>query len=141
MFKKIASFIIGFSIVCSPLFFGLETQALASSGGLAPKCNTKVDNENGGFTDPCGFDTIFSTINKAVSYFVKYLATTVFGVMFAYAGFLYLTSNQKGNIDKAKTIMKFSVYGYLILLVSWLIINTILNFFGYNGPNFLTGSK
>ncbi len=139
MLRKITIFTITTLVFCS-IFFGLNSSFVfaGASQGLAVNCNQEVDYDKGGFKDPCGFDTIFTTINKTVKFFLYYLVTPTFAVLFAYAGFLYLTTEQKGNLDKAKKIMKYSVYGYLIILFSWLIIDTIIKFLGYDGPTFLT---
>jgi len=106
--------------------------------GLVPVCNTKIDVQSGGFSDACDFDYFMALINNLIDYIVKYLATPIFAILFVYAGVLYITSggNSKST-DKAKKILINSLIGYLIILASWLIINTILTSLGYTGPNFL----
>jgi hypothetical protein len=63
---------------------------------------------------------------------VKYLINWAFGIsipvivgLLAYAGFLYMTGS-KGNIDKAKKIMISAVKGFVIALMAWFIVTTLL---------------
>ncbi len=56
------------------------------------------------------------------------IAVPIAAALFAYAGFLYITSaSSPGNIGKAKGIFKDALIGFLIAICAWLIINTLLH--------------
>ena len=132
MTKKIIPFIVSLVIIFAPAFVMIEAK------GLVPDCNTIIDTENGGFVDACNFDYAMTLINDLIDYFIKYLVTPLFAILFVYAGVLYITAGGGSkNTDKAKKILVNSLVGYLLALASWLIINTILTSLGYNGPNYL----
>lgn len=135
MYKKIVPFLISFVIIFAPMFV---IGAGVEFSGLAPICNTKIDTAKGGFSDPCDFNVVIATINNAIDYFIKYLATPLFAILFIYAGVLYITAGGSSkDTDKAKKILVNSVVGYLIALAAWLIIDTLVKGLGYNGPNYL----
>ena len=70
----------------------------------------------------------FITLANNVLQFMIYLAVIVSAVMFAYAGFLYLTSG--GSADKVKKAHSvfWSVFvGIIITLVAWVAVDTLLN--------------
>ena len=53
----------------------------------------------------------------------------------AFGGILYIfAAGSPGTIDKAKTIIKYTLIGFLIVFISWAIIDTILVMFGYIDP-------
>lgn len=136
MHKKIVPFLISLVIIFAPMFvIGAEIKF----SGLAPICNTEIDTKNGGFVDHCDFNVVIATINNAINYFIKYLATPLFAILFVYAGVLYITAGGSSkDTDKAKKILINSVVGYLIALASWLIIDTIVKGLDYNGPSYLS---
>lgn len=105
--------------------------------GLVPVCNTEKD-DNGEFKDPCDFNMVIAMINHALEYFTKYLVTPLFAILIVYSGILYISSvSSPKNKEKAKTILTNSLLGYLLVLASWLIINTILKALEFSGPNYL----
>lgn len=135
MHKKIIPFIVSFVIIFAPMFV---YAAKLEWSGLVPVCNTEIDTKNGGFVDACDFDYVMALINNLIDYFIKYLVTPLFAILFVYAGVLYLTAGgDSKNTGKARTILVNSLLGYLLALASWLIINTILTSLDYNGPNYL----
>lgn len=86
-----------------------------------------------GYTDPvtgkhklCGFPQLIELIHRAIQYiFVLMLPITA--IVFAYAGFLFLTSG--GNVDRrnaAKRAMTNVIIGIIIILAAFLVVRTIL---------------
>jgi hypothetical protein len=55
--------------------------------------------------------------------------------MFAYAGFLLVTAGGEaaGARTKAKSIFTNAVFGLVLAVAAWLIVNTILSILGYTG--------
>jgi hypothetical protein len=57
-----------------------------------------------------------------------YIAVFLSAVLFAWAGFLYLTNAANpGEVSRAKTIFFDVAVGLVIILASWLIVNTLMS--------------
>lgn len=86
------------------------------SGGLVP-CNG-ID---------CDFNSFIELLNKVIEW-IFYTAVVVATIMFAYAGWLYMSSG--GNPQKISTahnIFKKTAIGLIIIALAWLIVNTIVS--------------
>ena len=56
-----------------------------------------------------------------------YIAVFMSAILFAYAGFIYITNiANHGEISKAKNIFANVIIGLVIVLVSWLVIDTLM---------------
>lgn len=55
-----------------------------------------------------------------------FITVTASAVLFAYAGFLYLTSAAQDNISQAKSIFKNVLIGLIVLMSAWLIVDTLM---------------
>ncbi len=136
MLKKVLAYIITFSILAFPSTSLLMAEEVEMSG-LVPVCNTKIATD-GGFEDPCGFEYFMTMINFIIDFLFKYLATPIFAILFIYAGWLYISSSgNPSNVSLAKKIIKNALVGYLIILLSWLIVDTIIKGLGFTGESFL----
>lgn len=103
--------------------------------GLVPKCGIV---ENGVIKNPCNFEYFMKLLNKLINFVLFVIATPLAAVIIAYAGFLYLSEgSNSGNLNKAKTILKNVVYGYIIALIAWLLVKLIMETLGYSGISFL----
>jgi len=60
-------------------------------------------------------------INTGVFIFIFFSA-----LMFAYAGFLYLTSAVEDKVSSARSIFKNVALGLIILLAAWLVVDTLM---------------
>lgn len=66
--------------------------------------------------------------------FSIWLATAIATLMFAYAGFLYVTASaNKNNLDQAKKIFTNTLIGFVLILGAYLIINLIVFTFTGSG--------
>jgi hypothetical protein len=129
MTKKILPFVLGFIIIFS-------IPVLVFAAGLVPNCNVIV---NGEMTKPCNFDSLMTLINNVINFVLITLATPIFALILIYVGWLYLSSGGSSeNVTKAKKILKNAVIGYIIALVAWLVVKTILTTLGFTGPMFLS---
>ncbi len=82
----------------------------------------------------CDFNGFMKLINNVIYFVLFYLAMPIAAVMFAYAGFLLVTSG--GNTESrssAKKIFTDALIGFIIAVAAFLIINTILSLLGYEG--------
>lgn len=56
-----------------------------------------------------------------------YIAVFMSAILFAYAGFIYITNiANHGEISKAKNIFANVIIGLVIILASWLVIDTLM---------------
>ncbi len=55
-----------------------------------------------------------------------FLAVFMTGIIFAWAGFLMLTSSVSDNISKAKKMFFNTALGLVIILVAWLVVDTLM---------------
>lgn len=75
----------------------------------------------------CGPCELLKTIQKVLTFLIL-VSVLIASIMFAYAGFLYLTSSTNpGNIAKAKGVFWNVLFGFVAVLGAWIVINTILN--------------
>ena len=75
---------------------------------------------------PCNWCTFVQLIGNMVQYSI-YLAVMLSALMFAYAGFLFLTNNgNETNITRAWNIFRRSLLGTVAILAAWLIVNAIM---------------
>ncbi len=85
---------------------------------------TGVGNEDGGIE--CDWCRFVQMIGNLVQYSI-YLAVMLSAIMFAYAGFLFLTNNgNKSNITKAWNIFRRAILGTVAILAAWLIVHAIM---------------
>jgi len=97
----------------------------SSTGALVP-CGT-----SGG--EDCGFKHIFELINKVVTFILFVMAVPIAAIMFAYAGFLLITSGgETSKRTKAKKIFTNVAIGIILAVGAFLIVKTILSLVGYN---------
>lgn len=74
----------------------------------------------------CDFTDFVNLLNNFVKWVIS-LAGVIFTISLIWGGFLYMTSGEKpANKDKAKTILRSTLYGFIIILCAWLIVYTII---------------
>lgn len=119
-----------FSLAGQPVDQDKPDQAFLDGETLVP-CGHMDD--KGVIQNPCSFKD-FTTLVNAIITFALVLALPIAGIMFAYAGFLMVTS--AGSTEargKAKNIFKNAAFGLIIAAGAWLIVRTILSILGYDG--------
>ncbi len=114
----------------------LSTQGLGG-GGIVP-CQNLVD-RNGVTVDPCNFPAFIKLIQNVMNFLIFDLALPLAALIFAYAGFLYLTSGaNEHNRSKAKGIFWKVLVGFIIALSAWLIVKAVMMGLGYDTGTFYT---
>lgn len=74
----------------------------------------------------CGFDELSGLINQ-ISIILMTFTTAVATILFVYAGFLYITSQGDTNkVKQATTIFRNVAIGFVIILVSYLLVREFL---------------
>ena len=82
---------------------------------------------DGSVAKPCDFNALVVLANNIISIGI-YLAILVAVAMFAFAGWLYLTSaGDTGKMKQAHTIFTNAALGFVFVLAAWLIITLILD--------------
>lgn len=95
--------------------------------GLVSDCNRGALKSDGTFENPCTFNNITDTVNKVINFLLFVIATPMAAIGLCYAGFLYLTSGGSSeNVGTAKSIMKNLIMGYIVALIAWVLIKTIM---------------
>lgn len=80
--------------------------------------------------DPCTFDKLIEEVQVVLNFLIFKVAAPLAAVMFAYAGFLYVTNaGNENRIKEAHEIFWNVFIGLVIALAAWLTINFILVFF------------
>ena len=78
------------------------------------------------YTKECDFNGIIKLAENIISIGI-YLAILVAVAMFAFAGWLYLTSaGDTGKMKQAHTIFTNAALGFVFVLAAWLIITLVL---------------
>lgn len=137
IFKKIiASSLLVFAFF---VFSSVSTYAVGPDADVKEKTSSKLDTPTGPGTSAkqplitCGNDgnecTVkdFFNLIQSVINLVFMLAGFVVAGMFMYAGFLMITaSGNASQIQKAKTIFRRVVIGFLIMFASYLLVKNLL---------------
>jgi hypothetical protein len=127
-----------------------------SSTATTPTPATPAPNGQFSGLVPCGFGTFtggnesssstgcqacnLAQLIQNIITFAIGIAIPIAAALFAYAGFLYITSaSNPANIGKAKGIFKDALVGFLIAVCAWLIINTLLHVI-FNQGTFSSGN-
>lgn len=138
-----------FTPLVSPEFLGgtiivymarrpLAVLLFAASIALALPVFTFAAGTSGAGLVPCGATSgpqstecqacdLVQLLQKVIMFLIG-LAIPIAVAMFAWAGILYFTSaSAQENISKARSIFSSALFGFLIAITAWLVINTILN--------------
>ena len=113
------------------IFFIGPSIALAANtlpGQIVPaSCN-----EVGGCQSVCDLATIAQNVLNTGIYIAVFLSA----MLFAWAGWLYLTSAAGSEISRAKSIFFNVVVGLVIILAGWLVVDTLMRTLVGNGGSF-----
>ncbi|MES2223855.1 MAG: hypothetical protein V4469_02890 [Patescibacteria group bacterium] len=132
--QKVGSFskiLLGF-IGAALLFFSVPLFVNAEAGDpvtdpnfqLAPTKGSCDKNAQG--VEECGWSDFIKLINRIMK-FAVFISASVGVLMFAYAGFLYLTAfGEMGKVEQAHKIFSTTITGIIIIMLAWLIVATIL---------------
>jgi hypothetical protein len=123
------------------------TSSYTTGKGLVPLCNkgplTKYevgkDQNNNPIMDyklgevRCDFTQLILLINTIINFLLFYIASPIAAVIFCYAGLKMIFDGGSGESrTAAKKMIGFMIKGYLIALLAWLIVHTIIKVFDVN---------
>ncbi|MFH1201181.1 MAG: hypothetical protein V1484_02580 [bacterium] len=120
-FKKI--------IISLSIFLMLIAPAFSLAAGLVP-CGGNSEGEG-----PCDFNQLMNLVNKVIHFILYDMVIPIAAIMFAYAGFLFMTAGAEISSarTKAKSIFFNAVLGLIFAVAAFLIVRTILSILGYQG--------
>lgn len=106
----------------------------AASSGLVVCGNTVA---GGVTTDACGWADVVNQISVIINFLIFSIAAPLGAIMFAYAGFLYITNGgNESKIKQAHDVFLYVFIGLVVALAAWLVMNFILDFFLRTGSSF-----
>lgn len=123
-FQNFSSFIIIISI-----FLFLAAPLYAADFQIVPEACT---GENATNLEQCGLCQILET-GKNIFQYGLYLAATIAVFFLVIAGFLYVTAESPEKVSSAKEAVQKAIYGLLIIIVAWVLVNSIMYALGYGG--------
>lgn len=115
--------------------FAQPTGGLVKCGRDVHPAGTIINGKNvGGQIIQCGFNDFMTLINDGISFILRTMVLPIAAIMFAYAGFLMVTSGGSTEArGKAKNIFSNTVLGLVIAVAAWLIVKSILSILGFDG--------
>jgi len=79
-----------------------------------------------GNLDECDWNDFLQLMSRIMKYII-FISASISVLMFAYAGFLYLTAfGEMGKVEQAHKIFSTTITGVIIIMLAWLIVATIL---------------
>ena len=101
-------------------------------------CGLKQDPLTKKVLDPCEFKHVIELAKNIINFLIFRIASPLAAIMFAYAGFLYITNNgNEGKVKQAHDIFLYVFWGFVVALGAWLTVSMILSFFVDDKFNFL----
>jgi hypothetical protein len=88
------------------------------SGGIPTKLVTCTGAD-------CNWKSFLALMQNVLNFMV-FIGVSISALMFAYAGFLYLTSGGSNKTEDAKRIFGHVALGLIIMLVAWLVVDVLL---------------
>src|SRR3989338_6365872 len=109
------------AIMLPSLAFAAWTDPIVQCSGALP--GKTIDGKTQAACTVCDIaKTAQNVPNTAI-----YIAVFMSSILFAYAGFIYITNiANHGEITKAKNIFANVIIGLVIILASWLVIDTLM---------------
>ncbi|MCG2694365.1 chitobiase/beta-hexosaminidase C-terminal domain-containing protein [Candidatus Parcubacteria bacterium] len=125
-------------------------RCLSKDGGLTSSCSTGPDACKGLIpcgrlvddptttniieSNPCTLCAMIYMVQMIIEFLVK-IAAVLAMLSITFGGFLYIfAAGNQGTLEKAKSIIKYVLIGFIIILIAWAVIDSILAAAGYIDP-------
>jgi len=121
---------------CTPPDPDCACQDVPGSAGLIP-CGKSINDPN---TDPrneCAMCTPCSLIlmGQLIIEFLVKMSAILALIAITFAGLIYIfAAGSSGAIEKAKSMMKYALLGFVLVFIAWAIVDSILITMGYIDP-------
>ena len=109
---------------------------VCTSGGLIPCGRDCDDLSTTGWkeNDPCTLCSLILMGQLIIEFLVK-IAAILALLSIALAGFFYIfAAGNVGAIEKAKSIMKYTLLGFVLVFIAWAVVDSMLITMGYIDP-------
>jgi hypothetical protein len=126
MKKLIFLFLITLTLLPALSFAEDPNQTSLDYGGLV-KCDGVVTATEEYRRNPCDFAELIKTVKSGINWLFV-ITIPIMTVFMAYGGILYMTGSQK-NIGTAKSIFQSAGLGFIIMLIAWVSVVTVVNWF------------
>lgn len=125
--NKYFSFLLLLSFFIIPAFsFAEEVPFKLDYSGLV-KCDGVIDKNEPERQKVCDFNALISMVKSTINWLFV-LTTSIAVLSCAYGGLMYMTGVEK-NINKAKSLFYSIGKGFIIMLVAWFAVITVVNWF------------
>ncbi|MCK5466556.1 hypothetical protein KAI56_03630 [Candidatus Parcubacteria bacterium] len=111
-------------------------EEVPGSAGLIPcgKSMNDPNTEDWNECAPCNPCSLILMGQLIIEFLVK-LSAVLALIAITFAGLLYVfAAGSSGAIEKAKSMMKYTLLGFLLIFIAWAIIDSILVTMGYIDP-------
>ncbi len=113
---------------CNPAEFSEEEEGLVPCGG-------QIHDEDGNLVGQeclCEFRDIFILIHNLIDDFIITILAPLLAVLMSVVGGFYvlLAGGNPSRVKTGQQIFKWAILGYLLILSSWVVVNTIFQFLG-----------
>jgi hypothetical protein len=103
-----------------------ETQEKIIKKGIVGSIDCGYDIGKDGKGRICGFSDFITLIQRVIEY-IFILVLPIMAIVFAYAGYLFLTSGgSETKRTAAKKAMTSALIGVIIIMAAWLLVKTVL---------------
>jgi hypothetical protein len=120
---------------CIPPDPDCDCQDVAGSAGLVP-CGKAVNDPATDWDecDPCDLCSLLLMGQLIIEFLVK-IAAAIALISITFSGLLYIfAAGSQGTIEKAKSMMRYTLLGFTIVFIAWAIVDSILITMGYIDP-------
>ena len=121
---------------CTPPDPDCVCQDVSGSAGLIP-CGKSVNDPDTNPRNECAPCTPCSLIlmGQLIIEFLVKIAAVLALIAITFAGLLYIfAAGSSGTIEKAKSMIKYTLLGFVLVFIAWAVIDSILITMGYIDP-------
>jgi len=123
-------------IGCDPPDPDCACDEVPGSAGLIPcgKSMDDPDTDDWNECDPCTPCSLILMGQLVIEFLVKISAILAL-IAITFSGLLYIfAAGSSGTIEKAKSMMKYALLGFILVFIAWAVIDSILITMGYIDP-------
>jgi hypothetical protein len=111
-----------YSIIFSTLLIGLIFIPGVSFAQNIIPCGTEAN------PSPCTICHLYYLVGNVVDFLITFILIPLAGFSLAWAGIKFILSGgNEGEVTRAKEILTNTVWGIIIALAAWLVVNTVVS--------------
>ncbi len=137
--RKVILVILTVLFITPLLFFAINNAyaqgPVCTSGGLIP-CGRSCDDPTTDWKEnnPCTPCSLILMGQLIIEFLVKISAVLAL-IAITFSGLLYMfAAGSSGAIEKAKSMMKYTLLGFALVFIAWAVVDSILVTMGYIDP-------